>query len=41
MKDLRLAESKTNEKKDENKTETLGTLLENKDRREKEIKDEH
>ena len=40
MKDLRLAESKTNEIKDENKTEKLGTLLENKDKREKEIKDE-
>ncbi|CAF0873211.1 unnamed protein product [Brachionus calyciflorus] len=39
-KDLRLAESKTNEKKDVVKTETLGKLLEEKDTKEKEIKDE-
>lgn len=39
-KDLNLAESKTNEKKDVNKTETLEKLLELKDIREKEIRDE-
>ena len=39
-KDLRLAESKSNEKKDLVKTETLEKLLEHKDSREKEIKDE-
>lgn len=39
-KDLNLAESKTNEKKDVSKTETLEKLLELKDLREKEIKDE-
>ena len=31
QKDLRLAESKSNEKRDENKTERLGCLLEDKD----------
>ncbi len=40
MKDLKLAESKTNEKKDELKTEALGQLLDSKDKREKEIKEE-
>lgn len=39
-KNLRLAQSKTNEIKDEVKTVTLEQLLENKDRREKEIQDE-
>ena len=40
LKDLRLAESNSNEKKDESKTETLEQLLESKDRREAEIKAE-
>lgn len=39
-KNLNLAQSKTNEIKDEAKTVVLGQLLENKDRREKEIQDE-
>ena len=39
-KDLKLAQSKTNEIKDEAKTVALGQLLENKDRREKEIQEE-
>lgn len=39
-KDLRLAESRSNEKKDDQRTEVLGQLLESKDKREKEIKDE-
>lgn len=39
-KDLSLAESKSNEVKDENKVATLETLLEAKDRREREIREE-
>ena len=39
-KNLNLAQSKTNEIKDEAKTVVLGQLLESKDRREKEIQDE-
>jgi chromosome segregation ATPase len=37
LKDLRLAESKANEKRDEIKTETLGDLLEDKDSIQSEI----
>jgi len=40
LKDLRLAESKTNEIKDESKTETLETLLSDKDQKMAEIKAE-
>lgn len=39
-KDLNLAQSRTNGKKNENKTEALGMWLENKDKREQEIRDE-
>ena len=39
-KDLRLAESRSNEKKDDQRTEALGQLLESKDKRDQEIKDE-